>query len=128
MKLLDKDGLEEKGMPHSSVQLWRLMQQGKFPRQIKIGSKNAWLESENHLVQIAFEGRLNRHPYTALLLGFRPDKFWDYVRHAKRAGATRPNCSVDGALLNTANSQYKLLQPRQDRRSKDEICIGRERC
>jgi prophage regulatory protein len=46
MKLLDKAGLEEKGIPHSAVQIWRLVKQGTFPAPIKVGSKNAWLESE----------------------------------------------------------------------------------
>ena len=30
-------------------------------------------------------------------------------------------------LLNTANSMYKLLQPRQDFQSKGETCTGQER-
>jgi prophage regulatory protein len=46
MKLLDYADLKAKGIRFSSTQLWRLMQAGKFPRQIKIGSKNAWLEQE----------------------------------------------------------------------------------
>jgi prophage regulatory protein len=30
----------------SRVQLWRLIRAGKFPRQIKVGTKNAWVEHE----------------------------------------------------------------------------------
>lgn len=46
MKLLDDDGLAEKGIPHGRVQRWRLIKVGKFPKPVKVGSRNAWLESE----------------------------------------------------------------------------------
>jgi prophage regulatory protein len=46
MKLLDDDGLAEKGIPHGPVQRWRLIKAGKFPKPVKVGSRNAWLESE----------------------------------------------------------------------------------
>ena len=46
MKLLDRAGLKAKGINFSATQIWRLMAAGRFPKQIKIGSKNAWLEQE----------------------------------------------------------------------------------
>jgi prophage regulatory protein len=46
MKLLDRAGLKAKGINFSATQIWRLMAAGKFPKQIKIGSKNAWVEQE----------------------------------------------------------------------------------
>ncbi len=45
MRPLDREGLKLKGIDYSTMQLWRLMAAGKFPRQIKIGAKNCWLES-----------------------------------------------------------------------------------
>ena len=47
MRLLDDAGLTEKGViPRSKAQRWRLIRAGQFPRPIKLGSRNAWLESE----------------------------------------------------------------------------------
>ena len=46
MKLLDREALKEKGISHSETQLWRLVKAGKFPQPIKVGGKNAWVESE----------------------------------------------------------------------------------
>lgn len=47
MKLLDHDGLRDKGIRYSKVQLWRLVRNGTFPAPIKIGAgRNVWLESE----------------------------------------------------------------------------------
>jgi predicted DNA-binding transcriptional regulator AlpA len=46
MRLLDRQGLKEKGINYSATQLWRLMRAKKFPQQVKIGSKNAWVEQE----------------------------------------------------------------------------------
>jgi predicted DNA-binding transcriptional regulator AlpA len=49
-KLLDADGLRGKGIEYSYVQRWRLIQAGKFPAPIKLGtgpnSRNAWIEAE----------------------------------------------------------------------------------
>jgi prophage regulatory protein len=46
IKLLDYDDLRTRGIRMSRVQLWRLIRAGKFPRQIKVGTKNAWVERE----------------------------------------------------------------------------------
>ena len=44
MRLLDREGLKEKGINHSYTQLWRMMSAGKFPRPVKVGARNAWVE------------------------------------------------------------------------------------
>ena len=45
--LLDDNDLTARGVkPTSKVQRWRLIKAGKFPRPIKQGSRNTWLESE----------------------------------------------------------------------------------
>jgi prophage regulatory protein len=47
MRLLDREGLKEKGIRYSPTQLWRLMAAGKFPRRLTIGGgKNCWVEQE----------------------------------------------------------------------------------
>jgi prophage regulatory protein len=46
INLLDYDDLRTRGIRMSRVQLWRLIRAGKFPRQIKVGTKNAWVERE----------------------------------------------------------------------------------
>ncbi len=46
MKLIEFDRLRDLGVPHGRVQLWRLVREGRFPKPIKIGSRNAWIASE----------------------------------------------------------------------------------
>lgn len=47
MKLLDRNGLKEKGVRYSKFHLWRLEKEGRFPKAIKIGGgRKAWIESE----------------------------------------------------------------------------------
>jgi prophage regulatory protein len=46
MRLLDRQGLKEKGIDYCSTQIWRLIGAGKFPKPVKIGSKNVWVEAE----------------------------------------------------------------------------------
>ena len=47
MRLLSREDLRrEKGIGYSAVHLWRLVQAGKFPRQVKIGDRNLWPEPE----------------------------------------------------------------------------------
>jgi prophage regulatory protein len=46
MKLLAFSALKDKGITHSDVQIWRMAKVGLFPRPVKIGNKNAWIESE----------------------------------------------------------------------------------
>ena len=46
MKLLDFDGLKEKGVRFSDTHLGRLIRDGKFPRPMKIGNRNHWAEPE----------------------------------------------------------------------------------
>jgi prophage regulatory protein len=45
-RLVEYDGLRARGIPQGPVQLWRLWKAGKFPRPVKVGSRNAWVESE----------------------------------------------------------------------------------
>lgn len=43
MQLLDNDDLTDRGIrPKSRAQRWRLIREGKFPRPLKIGSRNLW--------------------------------------------------------------------------------------
>jgi prophage regulatory protein len=46
LRLLDYDDLRGLGIKLSRTQIWRLMRAGRFPRQVKIGLKNSWLEKE----------------------------------------------------------------------------------
>jgi prophage regulatory protein len=46
MKLLDLDGLAEKGVKFSDTHIWRLIRSGNFPKPVKIGNRNHWAESE----------------------------------------------------------------------------------
>jgi predicted DNA-binding transcriptional regulator AlpA len=47
MRLLDDSELTSKNIrPKSRVQRWRLIRAGKFPKPIKIGTRNFWIESE----------------------------------------------------------------------------------
>lgn len=45
-KLLDRDALISKGISYSRPHLWKLVEAGKFPRPIKIGRINFWVEAE----------------------------------------------------------------------------------
>ena len=46
MKLLDLDGLAEKGIQFSDTHIWRLVRAGDFPKPVKIGNRNHWVETE----------------------------------------------------------------------------------
>lgn len=50
MKLLDWDGVREKGIPYSKPHIQRLMRRRKFPRAVKLGdgptSPNFWPEAD----------------------------------------------------------------------------------
>jgi prophage regulatory protein len=46
MQLLDYAGLAEKGIRFSDTHIWRLVRAGKFPKPVKIGCRNHWVESE----------------------------------------------------------------------------------
>jgi prophage regulatory protein len=46
MKLLDFEDLPRKGIRFSSVHLWRLIRAGDFPKPVKIGNRNHWVEAE----------------------------------------------------------------------------------
>ncbi|MGN7770761.1 helix-turn-helix transcriptional regulator [Phyllobacterium sp. 22552] len=47
MRLLSSKDLKAKGIDVSRAQLYRLMNAGKFPKPVKIGTKsNAWVEAE----------------------------------------------------------------------------------
>jgi len=44
--LIDYDGLKAKGIKSSKTKIWRQVKSGQFPRPVKIGDRNAWVESE----------------------------------------------------------------------------------
>jgi prophage regulatory protein len=46
MKLLDLDGLAERGIKFSDTHIWRLIRAGDFPKPVKIGNRNHWAEEE----------------------------------------------------------------------------------
>jgi prophage regulatory protein len=47
MRLLDLDGLREKGIPFSRQHIHRLIRNKKFPAPVKVGdATNAWVEGE----------------------------------------------------------------------------------
>jgi prophage regulatory protein len=46
MKLLDYDGLADKGVKFSDTHIWRLIRTGDFPKPVKIGNRNHWVEQE----------------------------------------------------------------------------------
>jgi prophage regulatory protein len=46
MKLLDYDGLAERGIKFSDTHIWRLIHAGDFPKPVKIGNRNHWSEEE----------------------------------------------------------------------------------
>jgi prophage regulatory protein len=46
MKLLDLDGLAEKGVKFNDVHIWRMVRAGDFPKPVKIGNRNHWVETE----------------------------------------------------------------------------------
>jgi prophage regulatory protein len=46
-RLIDYEGLQERGIRYSKPHLWRLSNSGKFPKPVKVSlSRNAWVESE----------------------------------------------------------------------------------
>ena len=46
MKLIDKAGLEAKGLDLDDTTLWRKMKSGEFPKHVIVGNKRAWVETE----------------------------------------------------------------------------------
>jgi len=46
MKLLDYDALADKGIKFSDTHIWRLIWAGDFPKPVKIGNRNHWVETE----------------------------------------------------------------------------------
>jgi prophage regulatory protein len=46
MKLLDPEALEAKGIKFSDTHICRLIRAGKFPKPVKIGARNHWVETE----------------------------------------------------------------------------------
>jgi prophage regulatory protein len=45
-RLLDYEGLAGKGIKYSRGHIWRLIKAGRFPKPVKIGDRNTWVESE----------------------------------------------------------------------------------
>ena len=46
MKLLDLDGLADKGLKASDTTVWRWIRDRGFPKPVKIGLRNHWVEAE----------------------------------------------------------------------------------
>jgi prophage regulatory protein len=46
LRLLSYDGLGAKGVTFSTTHLLRLMRAGKFPKPVKIGRRDHWVEAE----------------------------------------------------------------------------------
>jgi prophage regulatory protein len=46
MKLLDFDALADKGIKFSDTHIWRLIRDRDFPKPVKIGNRNHWVETE----------------------------------------------------------------------------------
>jgi prophage regulatory protein len=46
MKLLDYDDLAAKGVKFSDTHILRLIRAGDFPKPVKIGNRNHWVEAE----------------------------------------------------------------------------------
>jgi prophage regulatory protein len=46
MKLLDFEVLADKGIKFSDTHIWRLVRAGRFPKPVKIGNRNHWVEQE----------------------------------------------------------------------------------
>jgi prophage regulatory protein len=46
MKLLDYGALADKGIKFSDTHIWRLIRSGDFPKPVKIGNRNHWVETE----------------------------------------------------------------------------------
>lgn len=46
MKLLDTAALADKGIHFSDTHIWRLIRAGAFPKPVKIGNRNHWVETE----------------------------------------------------------------------------------
>jgi prophage regulatory protein len=46
MKLLDYDALADKGIKFSGTHIWRLIRSSDFPKPVKIGNRNHWVETE----------------------------------------------------------------------------------
>jgi len=46
MNLLDYEALETKGIKFSDAHIWRLIRAGDFPKLVKIGNRNHWVEDE----------------------------------------------------------------------------------
>jgi prophage regulatory protein len=44
--LLDFEGLAKKGINFSDTHIWRLIRAGDFPKPVKIGNRNHWVETE----------------------------------------------------------------------------------
>jgi prophage regulatory protein len=47
MKILSRDDLKDKGVPYSTVHIWRLEKRGEFPRRVPLGrARHGWVEDE----------------------------------------------------------------------------------
>jgi prophage regulatory protein len=46
MKLLDYEGLADKGIKFSDTHIGRLINKNQFPRPVKIGKRSYWIEEE----------------------------------------------------------------------------------
>ena len=46
MKLLNLEGLADKGIKASDTTIWRWIRDRDFPKPVKIGNRNHWVETE----------------------------------------------------------------------------------
>jgi predicted DNA-binding transcriptional regulator AlpA len=46
VKLLDRTGLKAKGLCWNASTLWRKTTSGEFPKPVRVGNRNMWLETE----------------------------------------------------------------------------------
>ena len=45
-KILSKADLKAKGIDFNNSTLWRKTKAGKFPKPVRVGNRNGWLENE----------------------------------------------------------------------------------
>jgi predicted DNA-binding transcriptional regulator AlpA len=59
-KILSKADLEARGINLNKSTLWRKMKRGEFPKPVKIGNRNGWIDNEiNEYVQSLIAERGN---------------------------------------------------------------------
>ena len=68
MTLLEfKDLKEKKGIPDSDTTIWRKIKAGQFPKPLKMGRRNCWVEEEIDQTSNR-TGRARRHGVRAIVI------------------------------------------------------------